>query len=92
MALPQVYSNGRMTNHIHTCVPGDRLELKVWHQGSPWSTADMRGYLRTWSACKRYEEQNGSDPVQHIAGRLEATWGGDRRVVRWPLRMRASRV
>jgi len=29
-----------------------------------WRVADMLGFLRSWSACKRYETQVGSDPVE----------------------------
>ena len=56
-----------------------------------WHVADMLGYLRSWSACKRYETQVGSDPVAEIAAELRSVWGdGVRRVV-WPLAIKVSR-
>lgn len=59
-----------------------------------WTLAELVGYLRTWSATARYAEARGHDPVQALEAELGAAWGdpGTRRLVRWPLAMRAGRV
>ena len=57
-----------------------------------WLVDDMLGYLRTWSACKRYEAEHGEDPVAKIAMLLTEAWGRDARRVSWPLTIRACRL
>lgn len=54
--------------------------------------ADLGGYLRTWSAVKRYAEAHGTDPVEAVEAELRPTWGdpGRPRRVRWPLAIRAG--
>jgi SAM-dependent methyltransferase len=54
----------------------------------------LEGYLRTWSASRRYREARGDDPVDRIATALAAGWPNPREVrpVRWPLFVRAGRV
>ncbi len=56
-----------------------------------WTAADMLGYLQTWSATKRYEAANGTDPVSQIEAELTAAWGDNERAVIWPLTVRVSR-
>ncbi|MDX1507131.1 MAG: SAM-dependent methyltransferase, partial [Woeseiaceae bacterium] len=73
-------------------LPGEALQVGDFAMSANWTAADMLGYLRTWSACRCYEKLHGEDPVERVAGRLQATWGDTARPVRWPLRVRASRV
>lgn len=73
-------------------LPGKQIEVPAFDMTANWTAADMLGYLRTWSACKRYEKQRGADPVEQITSSLAAAWGDSARTVRWPLRVRASRV
>lgn len=58
-----------------------------------WNLDELLGYLRTWSACTRYEQARGSDPVSELAGRLAPLWGPAERerTVSWPLSMRVGR-
>ena len=45
----------------------------------------MLGYLRTWSASKRFEKRHGEDPVERICcGGLNAPGAKGTREVRWP--------
>lgn len=73
-------------------MPGCALESPRFHMLASWTVADMLGYLRTWSACARYQEKHGKDPVAWIETALCAAWGTDRRRVRWPLTLRVSRL
>lgn len=57
-----------------------------------WTSADMLGYLRTWSASKRFEKQHGKDPVTIIEGRLRDAWGDRARDTVWPLTVCAYRL
>lgn len=55
--------------------------------------AEFAGYLRTWSATRRYRALHDDDPVAELEARLAAAWPpGERRVLRWPLAVRAGRL
>ena len=73
-------------------LPGDPIEPPDFEMTINWRVDDMLGYLRTWSACKRYEREHGHDPVSLVQGELTQAWGSETRVVSWPLTLRVSRV
>lgn len=67
-------------------VPAMRMETSC-------TFADYLRYLGTWSATQRYREVRQQDPVALIAEELRCAWGGSaKRVICWPLRVRAGRV
>ncbi len=59
-----------------------------------WTLGELAGYMRTWSATASYVRANGIDPVNSVEQELEGEWGGNenRRLVRWPLRIRAGYI
>jgi len=73
-------------------IPGTPLEAPRFAMRLDWSAADMLGYLRTWSACKRYQADRGDDPVARIEAELRAAWGDVLRPVSWPLTVRVVRL
>lgn len=73
-------------------LPGQPLKSREFQMGAAWTAADMLGYLRTWSACARYREAHGDDPVTRIEAALRAAWGEGRRPVHWPLTLLVSRL
>jgi SAM-dependent methyltransferase len=73
-------------------LPGSVIEVPPLNMSLDWSAADMLGYLRTWSACQRYQAQRGSDPVALVEEDLLAAWGAAERRVVWPLEIKVSRV
>ncbi len=72
--------------------PGSELDVPSFDMTLTWTAADMLGYLRTWSACKRYEQAHGDDPVSMISPKLVDAWGAGERTVRWPLVVRACKL
>ena len=58
-----------------------------------WTLADVLGYLRTWSATKRYQQDRGHDPVDAVAADFAEAWGdpSTRRTLQWPLPLRVGR-
>ena len=72
--------------------PGQPIVSPDFEMILSWHATDMLGYLRTWSACKRYEQEHGDDPVTMIENELLTAWGSQPRVVRWPLTLLASRM
>lgn len=59
---------------------------------SSWTFSQMMWYLNTWSAVKKYEQENGMNPLSLVATDFEKAWGGvvNRRVV-FPGFVRAGR-
>ena len=64
--------------------PGFELETH-------WSVDEALGYLDTWSAVRRYRAARGRDPLELLAPGLRRAWGGDHRLLSWPLQVRAGR-
>lgn len=73
-------------------LPGTNIEAPDFEMQIEWSVGDMLGYLRTWSACRRFESLHGKDPVDEIESVLRAAWGAASRPVVWPLQIRISRL
>jgi SAM-dependent methyltransferase len=59
---------------------------------SSWNLFDLAGYLRTWSATKRFIEARGFDPVIELADNLLPLWGApeEEKQVCWPLHFRVG--
>lgn len=71
-------------------MPGAPLVAPDVAMSVQWRAADILGYLRTWSASKRYQTANGTDPVSQIESELIAAWGNGERTVIWPLTIKVS--
>lgn len=72
--------------------PVPLIEVPAFEMRLTWAVDDMLGYLRTWSASKRYENQHGEDPVSIIETPLRDTWGDASRDAVWPLTVCAYRI
>ncbi len=72
-------------------LPGAAVAFPELAVTKTWGVDAMLGYLRTWSASKRYERDRGHDPVSVVEARLRAAWGDGDRLVEWPLTVRATR-
>ena len=59
-----------------------------------WTLDDLLGYCRSWSATSHYRRVTGSDPVVALESELAPVWGPreQRRLVSWPLAIRAGRA
>lgn len=73
-------------------LPGSAIAAPAFAMSADWTVDDMLGYLRTWSAVKRYAAQHGEDPVAKVAMLLSEAWGREARRVSWPLKIRACRL
>lgn len=58
-----------------------------------WTLDEVLGYLGTWSATTRYQQDRGHDPVEAMASAFAAAWGdpSTRRTLQWPLPLRIGR-
>jgi hypothetical protein len=60
---------------------------------SPMTFETFIGYMRTWSATKRFHAAHGRDPVAPYMDRMAQAWpGAGRQIVRFPLFVRAGRL
>jgi ubiquinone/menaquinone biosynthesis C-methylase UbiE len=55
-----------------------------------WTLDQLLGYLRTWSATKKFIAARGFDPVDHLAEEMRAAWKEPEtlREMRWPVHLR----
>jgi SAM-dependent methyltransferase len=59
-----------------------------------WTLGELLGYLRTWSATRRFLEDRGEDPVALVEEDLALAWNGPperRRRATWELQLRVGR-
>jgi len=75
-------------------LPIDEVAAPPLHIESHLTLAEFGGYVRTWSATTTLARQISRDPVVGLENELRAPWGTDdeRRLVRWPIRVRAGQV
>ncbi len=78
--------------YANLAFPWPELPAPGFVMQAEWSLDSFEGYLRTWSAVRRYIADRGCDPVAEIHTRLSTAWGGGRRQVRWPQVLRAFRI
>lgn len=73
-------------------MPLAKLEPPQFHMSAHWDLEHLLGYLRTWSAVRRYREEKGVDPIAAFAARLKQAWGEEelKREVSWPLTLRVG--
>ena len=73
-------------------LPMPSITLPEFAMEIDWMAEEMLGYLRTWSASRRYLMDKGSDPVSLIEGRLLEAWGAGTRQASWPLNLKIGRA
>lgn len=82
--------------HVENCYadlpfPLERMAMPELAMEESWTCEQMCGYLRTWSATRRFMADRGCDPVEPVERRLGGLWGPEKRVVVWPLVTRVGR-
>ncbi|MBA2341251.1 MAG: class I SAM-dependent methyltransferase [Pyrinomonadaceae bacterium] len=72
--------------------PFSEFETPHFAMEAQWSLSELLGYLRTWSATKRFIAARGFDPVENLSGEIATLWGTpeEKKLVRWPLHLRAG--
>jgi SAM-dependent methyltransferase len=74
--------------------PFAQLAAPPFEMALRWTLPQYLAYLRTWSACKKYETEKGEDPVALLAPEFTVAWQDPAatRAVVFPLYLRAGRV
>ena len=75
-------------------MPFPALPAPDFTMEAEWDLGDLLGYLDTWSAVRRYRQEQGEDPLDLVREDLGRAWGesGRRRKVAWPLMMLLGRI
>lgn len=70
------------------------IEAPAFAMELAWTLPQFVAYLDSWSACQRYRQAHGVDPLALVAAELAAAWGepAQARAVRWPLAVIAGRL
>jgi SAM-dependent methyltransferase len=74
--------------------PFEELEVPDFRMAVEWTLSDLVAFLNTWSASQRYLQEKGKLPTAEIEQGLAAAWKDpqSRRVIEWPVFVRAGRV
>jgi SAM-dependent methyltransferase len=78
--------------YAHLAFPFEPLAPPAFRMAVDWSLPELIGYLRSWSAVSRYQQQTGTDPTLPLAGELAPLWGQLPRRVTWPLSLKVGRI
>jgi len=82
--------------YASVAIPIDEVTAPPMHIEARLTLDQFGGYLRTWSAARKLASAIGRDPVVDIEHELRPRWSetgeDDRRLVRWPIRVRAGRL
>jgi len=72
--------------------PFRQIATPAFSMESRWTLDQLLGYLRTWSAARRYQSERGIDPVVATAESLLPLWG-ERHIIKtihWPMPLRVG--
>lgn len=77
--------------------PLPTLDSPAFSMQQSWQFEQLIGYLNTWSAVKKYQQQHNINPIEVIYEKLKTAWfdnmdnSEDRYVVNWPLTVKLWR-
>lgn len=74
--------------------PFEELAPPEFEMEAEWDLGQMLGYLDTWSATRRFQEERDVHPVKMVWPALVEAWGDPerKRAIRWPMYIRVGRV
>lgn len=72
--------------------PFETIDPPEFATEAQWNLYQMLGYLRTWSAVKKWQQIHGRDPIAELEPELMRLWGPPERQrrIRWPLHFLAG--
>jgi len=81
------------TGYGNITMPMEGVEVPSFAMHAFWNLHQFLGYLATWSAVRRFEKANETDPLEAIREQLLSAWGEpeQRRKVCWPLYVKVGR-
>jgi SAM-dependent methyltransferase len=82
------------TNFAGIHFPFPEVSSPQFEMRQQWNLDHLAGYLRTWSATKKFIAVRGFDPVDSLMLELRSVWHDWEHLhpVTWPLKLRTFRV
>ncbi len=76
-------------NYANITFPFTKLNSKKFTMNTNWNLKQLIGYFSTWSAVKKYNENNAVDPLAKLTLDLLSSWGDPemKRELCWPLNL-----
>lgn len=70
--------------------PFKQIKTPDFAMKQEWVCSQLLGYLGTWSAVKKYKQENGIDPVVELSEEITLLWGDseEKLKVEWPLNIK----
>lgn len=85
--------------HVDSCYvdlpfPFPELDPPKLTMKEHWTLGRLLGYLGTWSAVRRYIQEQGSNPIEQIRKDMAMAWGdpSHKRLIKWPLTVKVGAV
>lgn len=74
--------------------PFTQLATPEFRMEADWDLAQTLGYLNSWSACQKYQQQHQQDPITLISEQMTKLWGEPqkKKKVTWPLSLKLGYV
>ncbi|MEE9352443.1 MAG: class I SAM-dependent methyltransferase [Thiotrichaceae bacterium] len=74
-------------------LPFEAIETPEFQMSTEWNLSQLIGYLCTWSAVNKYQQEQGNNPVEAIYDDILKAWGNVDQIlsVRWPLSVKVWR-
>jgi hypothetical protein len=74
--------------------PFEELPAPEFELHAEWDLPQLRGFLESWSAVRRYTAELGQYTLGVIWEELSEAWGAAecKRPIRWPLNLRVGKV
>ncbi len=81
-------------DNLYTSIPFPFPEIPtpVFNMEYEWSALELAGYLRTWSAVKKFIHEKGSDPVDDLMHKIYKHWKNEKMKVLFPLHLRMGQI
>jgi SAM-dependent methyltransferase len=82
------------TSYCTVTFPFEEIAVPNFEMKADWSLDHLLGYVRTWSASRRFLAARGFDPVTELSDELAILWGDAAlaKTIRWPLSARVGRA
>lgn len=74
--------------------PFEEVDSPEFDMTATWTLGQLVGFLGSWSAARKYQEDHNRHPVQEIWPKLVDAWGepDQSRSIRWPMYIRVGRA
>lgn len=81
-------------NYQNIPFPFRQIPVPSFNMEATWSLEQLIGYINTWSAVQRYQNELKQNPVDLITQELSNAWGSmkRKRKIQWPLVIKVGRV